>query len=356
MKCLSTLLLAALALLPAVVTAQPLTPREGDAELAQARFKDGQSLAQVRIHYRTLGEPHRDAHGNIDNAVMLLHGTGGSGAQFLQPRFADVLFGPGQPLDVSRYYIILPDNIGHGGSSKPSDGLRMQFPHYDYDDMVTLQHRLLTEVLDVKQLRLMLGTSMGCMHIFQWATAYPDFSRALMPLACQPTQIGDRNRIWRKASMEAITSDPAWENGNYTRQPLAGLRTASSLAVLVGIAPLNLHATHASRDAADAWWSERFTADIATRDANDWLYQLDSSRNYDPSAVLGRIRAPMTWVNSADDFINPPELGIAATLLPAMPQVRYVLLPATAQTRGHGTHTSASFWRQELIDLLARSQ
>ncbi|WP_449468291.1 alpha/beta fold hydrolase [Stenotrophomonas humi] len=340
---------------PEHAAAQP-TVHEADAHLADFRFGDGSRLDEVRIHYRTLGTPRRDAAGRINNAVMLLHGTGGSGAQFLQARFADELFGPGQPLDTARYYIILPDNIGHGGSSKPSDGLRARFPRYDYGDMVNLQYRLLTEALDVQALRLMLGTSMGCMHIFQWAEDRPDFATALMPLACQPTQIGDRNRVWRKAAMEAITEDPAWNKGDYRTQPTAGLRTASSLSVLAGLAPLNLHATHPTRDAADAWWKERFAADIGNRDANDWLYQLDSSRNYDPSADLGRIRAPMTWVNSADDFINPPELGIAEKLLPAMPDVRYVLIPASTQTRGHSTHTSAVFWKQELVDLLARSE
>lgn len=335
--------------------AQP-NVHEADALISDVRFADGASLQQVRLHYRTLGTPQRDAQGRITNAIMLLHGTGGSGAQFLQPRFADELFGPGQPLDTSRYYLILPDNIGHGGSSKPSDGLRAKFPRYDYSDMVALQHRLLTEALGVQQLRLMLGTSMGCMHIFEWAEKQPDFTRALMPLACQPTQIGDRNRVWRKAAMEAITEDPAWQGGNYTAQPLAGLRTASSLSVIAGLAPMNLHATHASRDAADAWWKERFAADIGSRDANDWLYQLDSSRSYDPSSGLSRIRAPMTWVNSADDFINPPEPRIPEKLLPAMPHVRYVLIPASAQTRGHSTHTSAVFWKQELVQLLARSE
>lgn len=328
----------------------------GDAVLGNASFANGESLAQVRIHYRTIGQPHRDAQGRIDNAVMLLHGTGGSGAQFLQPRFADELFGPGQPLDAERYYIILPDNIGHGDSSKPSDGQRTAFPRYDYSDMVTLQYRLLTESLGIESLRLMLGTSMGCMHIFDWAIRYPDFTRALMPLACQPVQIGDRNRVWRKAAMDAIRLDPAWRDGQYTEQPLLGLRTASSLSVLVGIGPLNLHASHPGRDAADAWWDERFAADIGNRDANDWLYQLDSSRNYDPSPGVDAITAPVTWINFADDFINPPEFGIADRLLPRMRTTRHVLVPASAQTRGHGTHTSAAIWKHELVDLLERSE
>ncbi|WP_202843942.1 alpha/beta fold hydrolase [Luteimonas saliphila] len=336
--------------------AQPVEPRAADAVLHDVDFASGEHLPQVRIHYRTLGEPRRDRDGRIDNAVMILHGTGGSGAQFLQPRFADELFGPGQPLDASRYFIILPDNIGHGGSSKPSDGLRARFPRYDYDDMVAIQHRLLTEALGVDRLNLILGTSMGCMHIFMWGQTWPEFAKALMPLACQPTRIGDRNRVWRRAAMDAIRSDPAWNGGDYASQPLLGLRTASTLSVLVGIAPLNLHAAHPDRDGADAWWEERFAADIGSRDANDWLYQLDASRDYDPSPGLERITAPLTWVNSADDFINPPELGIPERLLPRMKTTRYVLIPASPETRGHGTHTSARWWKQELETLLARSE
>lgn len=330
--------------------------READAVLEQVRFADGATLDRVRIHYRTLGQPRRDAHGRIDNAVMLLHGTGGSGAQFLQPRFADELFGPGQPLDAARWFIVMPDNIGHGGSSKPSDGLRTAFPRYDYADMIAIQHRLLTEALGIDRLRLILGTSMGCMHIFDWGIHHPGFARALMPLACQPVEIGGRNRVWRKAAMDAIRSDPAWQGGHYAEQPRLGLRTASTLSVLVGIAPLNLHATHPGRDAADAWWEERFAADIGAREANDWLYQLDASRNYDPSPRLERIVDPVTWVNFADDFINPPELGIAERLRPRMRTIRHVLVPASAQTRGHGTHTSAAFWKQALVDLLERSR
>lgn len=330
--------------------------READAVLRDVRFGDGGRLDEVRIHYRTLGRPRRGADGRIDNAVMLLHGTGGSGAQFLQPRFADELFGPGQPLDATRWFVVLPDNIGHGGSSKPSDGLRTGFPRYDYADMVAIQHRFLTEALGIESLRLILGTSMGCMHIFDWGVRHPGFARALMPLACQPVQIGDRNRVWRKAAMDAIRSDPAWRDGHYDAQPIQGLRTASTLSVLVGIGPLDLHASHPGRDAADAWWEERFAADVGSRDANDWLYQLDASRNYDPFPHLERIVDPMTWVNFADDFINPPEFGIAERALPRMRDARHVLVPASPRTRGHGTHTSAAFWKPALVELLERSE
>ncbi len=329
--------------------------RQGDHVIRDFTFGSGEKLPELRMHYRVMGTPHRDAQGRIDNAVMILHGTGGSGAQFLQPQFGLDLYGPGQPLDIKRYFIILPDNIGHGGSSKPSDGLRAAFPKYDYDDMVEAQRRLLVDGLKVDRLRLMFGTSMGCMHIFVWGQKHPDFARALMPMACQPAMIAGRNRLWRKAAMDGIRSDPAWQQGDYSSQPVAGLRTASSLAIVAGAAPWYMQAQYPTRDAADAYWAERIDKDIASRDANDFLYQLDSSRNYDPSPGLEKIRAPMTWINSADDFINPPELGMAEVAAKRLKTTRYILIPASADTRGHSTHTWARFWKDELIDLLNRS-
>lgn len=329
---------------------------EGDHVIRDFAFGSGERLGAVRMHYRTIGKPHRDARGRIDNAVMILHGTGGSGAQFLQPQFADELFGPGQPLDSARYYIILPDNLGHGRSSKPSDGMRMAFPRYDYADMIEAQRRLLTEGLEVDRLRLLFGTSMGCMHIFMWGETHPDFARALMPMACQPVAIAGRNRMWRKASMDGIRADPAWQGGNYTAQPLLGLRTASSLAIIAGAPPWFLQTHYPTRDAADAYWQERLDKDLASRDANDFLYQIDSSRNYDPSRDLEKITAPMTWINSADDFINPPELGLAEAAVPRLRSARYILIPASPETRGHSTHTWAVFWKSELIDLLRRTE
>ncbi len=329
---------------------------EGDAVLRDFRFGSGERLAEVRMHYATLGTPRRDARGAIANAVMILHGTGGSGRQFLQPQFAQELFGPGQPLDTARYYVILPDNLGHGRSSKPSDGLRMRFPKYDYDDMVEAQRRMLVEGLGVTRLRLLMGTSMGCMHGFVWAEAHPDFARALMPMACLPVEIAGHNRMWRRAAIEGIRSDPAWANGDYTAQPVQGLRTAASLLQVAGFAPLYLQKAYPDREAADAYIVERIAKDIPTRDANDLLYQLDASRNYDPWPKLERIRAPMTWVNSSDDFINPPDYGIAEDSARRMKTGRYVLIRATSDTRGHSTHTWAKFWRQELIDLLQRTE
>lgn len=330
-------------------------PREGDFVLRDFRFRSGETLPELRLHYTTLGRPKRDARGEITNAVMVLHGTGGSGQQFLRPQFRDVLFTPGGLLDPARYFIILPDGVGHGKSSKPSDGLRSRFPKYDYDDMVAAQHALLTRGLGVRRLRLLAGTSMGCMHAFVWGQTHPEFAQALLPLACQPVQIAGRNRLWRKMAMDAIRSDPAWNGGDYTAQPLSGLRTAENLLILAGAAPIPMQLAAPTRDAADKLLAERFNADIGRLDANDLLYQLDASRNYDPSAGLERITAPLTLINSADDFINPPELGIAEREMARIPNGRFVLLPASAETKGHGTHTWAALWKEHLQALLQRT-
>lgn len=329
---------------------------EGDVVLKNFTFGTGEKLAELRMHYATLGTPKRDAKGNVINAVMVLHGTGGSGRQFLAPQFAQELYGPGQPLDITKYYIILPDNIGHGQSSKPSDGQRMAFPKYDYNDMVEAQRRMLTEGLKVNRLRLMMGTSMGCMHGFVWGAKHPDFIQAMMPMACLPMQIAGHNRMWRKAAMHGIMSDPAWAKGNYQTQPVQGLRTAVSLLQVAGFAPLYLQKEFPTRDAADTHIVERIEADITRRDANDVIYQLDASRTYDPSKDLEKITTPMTWVNSSDDFINPWDYGLAEKFAERLPGGRYVLIKATDETRGHGTHTWARFWKGELIDLLKRTE
>lgn len=328
---------------------------EGDVTLADFHFRSGEVLPALRIHYTTLGTPRRDGAGHIVNAVMILHGTGGTGHQFLGPQFAGELFIPGRPLDLARYYIILPDGIGHGGSSKPSDGLRMHFPHYDYDDMVEAE-RLTLARLGVTHLRLLMGTSMGCMHGFVWAEAHPDFADAIMPLACLPTELAGRNRMWRRAAIEGIRHDPAWAGGDYAAEPLQGLRTAETILQIAGMAPAYLQATYPTRDASDAYVVDRIDRGLVGLDANDLLYQLEASRSYNPLPGLERIRAPMTWVNSADDFINPPELGIAEAAARRMPTARYVLIPASAETRGHGTHTWARFWKDELVDLLRRTE
>jgi homoserine O-acetyltransferase len=355
-------ILVAFALLwPAVAAAQ--TPpmqwqtAEHDFIARNVTFDSGERLDEVRIHYATLGQPHRNRRGQIDNAVMLLHGTGGSGRQFLQPQFADELFGPGQPLDITRYWIILPDNIGHGRSSKPSDGLRMRFPHYDYDDMVALQHRLLTEGLRVRRARLILGTSMGCMHGFVWGETYPEFAQAIMPLACQPIEIAGLNRMWRQALIDGIRNDPAWMSGDYQAQPTQGLRTAASILAIAGAAPLYFQEQWPTRDAAAAEVHARIERSMASADANDMLYQFESSRNYNPWPNLERITTHVMWINSADDFINPRSFDYPQQAIARMgANARFRLIEETAETRGHGTHTWARFWKQDLAELLARSE
>ena len=330
--------------------------RERDVVLRNFAFRSGQVLPELRMHVTTLGTPRRNAAGLIDNAVMVLHGTGGMGQSFLRPQFADELYGPGQPLDIRRYWIILPDNIGHGKSSKPSDGLRMQFPQYDYDDMVAAQRRMLVEGLGVTRLRLILGTSMGCMHSFVWGQTYPTFARALMPLACLPVEIAGLNRMWRQLAINGIKSDPAWRNGNYRQQPKQGLRTAQSLLFVAGAAPLHYQAQYPTRDAAGAFAEERVATAMAGLEANDLIYQLDSSRNYNPWPRLEAVTAPVAWVNSADDFINPENLPFARQAVRRMGDAKFRLIAETADTRGHGTHTWAKFWKADLIELLARSE
>lgn len=329
---------------------------QGDYVVPSFAFASGETLANLNLHYRTLGKPRRDAQGHVTNAVMVLHGTGGSGAQFLQPQFAGELFGPGQPLDITRYYVILPDGIGHGGSSKPSNGLRTKFPSYGYADMVEAQRRLLVDGLKVDHLRLLMGTSMGCMQGFMWGERHPDFVQAIMPMACLPVQIAGLNRVWRKAAMESIKADPAWMGGNYQQQPVMGLRGAVNLLLVAGSAPPAWQQQAPTRDAADAFFEERFARDLPTRDANDMLYQLAASGDYDPSADLEKITAAVTWVNSSDDFINPPSLGIAEPAARRLKNGKFVLIEATPETRGHGTHTWARFWKKDLVELLARSE
>ena len=342
-------------LLSSTAGAQPATPAEGGFSVADFGLTSGETLPVLRMHYRTLGQPRRGDDGQIENAVLILHGTGGTGAQFLSPQFANELFGPGQPLDTTRYYVILPDNLGHGGSSKPSDGQRARFPEYGYTDMVEAQRRLLVEGLGVDRLRLIMGTSMGCMHIFVWAEAHPDFADALMPMACQPTAIVGRNRLWRTMLKDAIRSDPAWQGGDYTAQPVEGLRTAVDLLLLAGSAPMAMQQDLATPAAVDEWLAAQQARRIPALDANDLWYQVNASHDYDPSAGLERITAPMTWINSADDFINPPELGLAEQFVPRIAGVQYRLVPNSPDGKGHGTHTWAKFWSQDLIDLLARS-
>lgn len=330
-------------------------PAAHDYVVKDFRFRSGETLPELKIHYYTLGTPKTDAAGKVTNAVLILHGTGGTGRQFLAPQFADVLFAPGGLLDPAIHFIILPDGIGHGGSSKPSDGLRQKFPKYDYADMVRAQHELVATGLKVEKLRLLMGTSMGCMHGFMWAQTWPEASRALMPLACLPVEIAGRNRLWRKMAIDAVKADPAWSGGDYTAQPAQGLRTAQDLLILAGASPLPMQTQLPTRQAVDDWLATELPRRMGPLDANDLIYQLDASRTYDPSKGLEAITAPMTWVNSADDFINPPELGIAEREARRLKTTRYVLIPASAETRGHGSHTWAALWKDELAALLRRS-
>jgi homoserine O-acetyltransferase len=330
--------------------------KEGDFVIHDFRFASGESLPELKLHYLTLGEPARDAEGRVTNAVLILHGTGGTGRQFLRPQFADVLFVAGGLLDPARWYIILPDGIGHGGSSRPGDGLHARFPHYGYADMVEAQHRLVTEHLGVSRLRLVMGTSMGGMQTWMWGEMFPEAMDALMPLACLPVPIAGRNWIWRRMAIDAIREDPEWRGGEYTAQPRAALRTALDLLFIAGSAPIPMQNDLPTRDAADASLAKYFEDRLPSLDANDLLYQIDASRDYDPSAGLERIQAPVMFVNSADDFINPPELGIAEREIRRVKRGRFVLIPASDQTHGHGTHTWAAIWKDRLAELLNESE
>jgi homoserine O-acetyltransferase/O-succinyltransferase len=340
----------------AAVRAEELPkPAEGDYRVADFHFRSGATLPELRLHYLTYGRPAINAQGHISNAVMILHGTTGSSRQFITPQFAGVLFGPGQLLDASRYFIILPDGIGHGHSSKPSDGLHARFPRYDYDDMVEAQHLLLTQGLKVDHLRLLLGTSMGCMHSWIWLETYPNFTDAAMPLACLPVEIAGRNRMMRKMIMDAIRTDPSWRNGDY-QEPPAGLKTVAEILLIMAGSPLELQKKYPTREQADSFLDQFLETRAASLDANDTLYAFDASRNYDPSKKLDGIGVPEMFVNSADDLINPPELGIAEREIKKVKQGRFVLLPITDETQGHGTHSLPAVWKQYLADLLRESQ
>jgi homoserine O-acetyltransferase/O-succinyltransferase len=329
-------------------------PVEGDFVLKDFKFTSGEVLPALRLHYRTLGKPVRDRQGIVRNAVWIGHGTGGSGAQFIRPEFAGELFGAGQPLDATKYFIVLPDGIGHGRSAKPSDGLRAKFPQYGYTDMVDAQYRLLTEGLKVNHLRLVMGTSMGGMHSWVWGERHPDFMDALMPLASLPAQISGRNRVWRRTLIDAIRNDPAWNGGNYAAQP-PSLRTAASLIFFMGSNPILRQAQMPTLAKSDEVLDAYVATALKESDANDILYQVSASWDYDPGPGLEKIRVPLIAVNSADDLINPPELGILEREIKRVPKGEVVMLPLSDATRGHGSHTLATLWKQHLTRLLERS-
>jgi len=347
-------LVALLALLPAWTAAlaanYPL-PAEGDFVIRDFHFASAESLPQLRIHYRTFGQPRTDAHGVVRNAVLIMHGTGGSGANLVRDEFAGELFGPGQPLDAARYFIVLPDGIGHGKSSKPSDGLHARFPHYTYNDMVQAQYLLLTQGLKVNHARLIMGTSMGGMHTWLWGEQHPRFMDALMPLASLPTQVSGRNRVWRKTIIDAITHDPDWKDGDYQTEP-PSLRTALEMIWLVGSNPVLRYQEAPTLAKADEVIEAAVARGVKSEDANDLLYALGASRDYDPGPGLGKIEAPLLAVNSADDLINPPELGILEREIKRVPHGRAVVIPYSEHTHGHGSHTYAVLWEQYLEELL----
>lgn len=330
-------------------------PTEGDFLVKDFRFASGSRMEALRIHYRTLGKPLRDAQGRVTNAVLITHGTGGTGAQFLRPDFAGELFRAGGLLDAARYYIILTDGIGHGQSSKPSDGLRAAFPRYGYRDMVDAQYKLLVDGLKVNHLRLVMGTSMGGMQAWVWGERYPDFMDALMPLASVPSQISGRNRAWRRVVIDAIRQDPEWKGGNYSAQPQS-LRTGQQMLYLMGSNPVLRQQQAPTLAATDQQLDAYVAAGIKAGDANDLLYQLEASADYDPAPELEKIKAPLVAVNSADDLINPPEITTLEQEIKRVANGRAVVLPYTPQTRGHGSHTVAALWQQYLRELLERSE
>jgi len=319
-------------------------PKQGDWIARDFRFHTGDVMPELRLHYTTVGD-------SSGEPVLILHGTAGSAASMLTPAFAGELFGPGQPLDASKYFIILPDALGAGKSSKPSDGMRTKFPRYNYDDMVAAQYKLMTEGLGIKHLRLVLGNSMGGMQAWMWGAAYPEFMDALAPMASQPTEMSGRNWMMRRMLIDAVRKDPAWKDGNYTEQP-PSLRMAN---VFYGIATSggthNWYKAAPTRDAADKLVDEREAAPF-TADANDFLYQWDSSRDYNPAPGLERIQASVLAINAADDERNPPELGVMERELKRIKNAKLLLIPASTETRGHGTTGMAKFYKQQLQEFL----
>ena len=331
------------------------TPVEGDLMLDDFEFHTGEVLPELNLHYTTLGEPRVNDSGQTTNAVLIMHGTTGSGGGFLSERFAGQLFGPGQLLDAARYYIVLTDAIGHGRSSRPSDGMRMKFPKYNYDDMVEAQYRLLTEHLGVNHLRLVMGTSMGGMQTWVWGYTYPKFMDALMPLASLPVEIAGRNRMMRKMIIDSIMNDPEWVAGNYDKPP-SGLVEATYPLIFMVSSPLQWQKEAPTREQAEEFLAARVERYSSGLEANDLIYQFDASRDYDPSPHLGEIKAQLLAVNSADDQVNPPELGILERETANVPHGRYVLLPITDETRGHGTHSIPAIWGPYLEELLEASE
>jgi homoserine O-acetyltransferase/O-succinyltransferase len=339
-----------------VFAAEYPAPIESDYTIRDFKFASGETLPELRLHYRTIGKPEKDAQGKTTNAVLIMHGTTGSGAQFVpRPEFADELFGKDQPLDATKFFIILPDGIGHGKSSKPSDGMHAKFPRYGYLDMVEAQYRLLIEGLGVNHTRLVMGTSMGGMHTWLWGELHPDFMDALMPLASLPTQISGRNRAWRRMIIDAIRNDPAWNGGEYKTQP-PSVHTAAEILWFMSSNPVLRQKEAPTLARADELLDEFVDNYAKTSDANDVLYALEASHDYDPGPNLEKIRSPLLAINSADDLINPLELGILEREIKRVPKGRAVVIPLSDKTRGHGSHTVAALWKDELLKVLKESE
>ena len=321
-------------------------PQEADWTIRNFRFTSGETLPELRLHYTTIGDP-------SGAPVLILHGTGGSGSVFLADSFAGEMFGPGQPLDAATHYIILPDGIGTGKSSKPSDGLKGSFPHYTYEDMVRAQYRLVTEHLGLRHLRLIVGGSMGGMHAWMWAEMYPDFTDGLMPLQCLPVEIGGMNRMLRRIVIDSIRNDPEWKNGHYDQQPTTGLVGAQYGALALFGSPFLIYNQAPTRAGADAGFDQRITQGVAGADANDMLYQYEASGDYNPSPSLDKIRARVIAINTADDSVNPPDLGIMEREIARVPRGRYILVPKSTDTIGHGSYRVGKLYKQYVAELLS---
>jgi homoserine O-acetyltransferase/O-succinyltransferase len=338
-------------------TGAPSYPEQSESDFVVRNFgfKSGETLPELRLHYITIGKPVRDASGHVSNAVLIMHGTGGSGRGFTGEGFGGELFRAGQPLDAATHFIILPDAIGHGKSSKPSDGLHARFPRYRYDDMVRADYLLVHDGLKVDHLRLVMGTSMGAMHTWIWGEMFPDYMDALMPLASAPVEIVGRNRMFRAMILDAIRADPAWKGGEYDAPPAQGLMAAQYALWMMTSSAVQLHKTNPTREEADAAVAALRERALAT-DANDMLYQFEASTDYNPSPLLEKIKAPLYAVNSADDEVNPPELGILDREIKRVRRGRYILIPTSDETRGHGTHSRAVVWKKHLEELLRESE
>lgn len=351
---LITWLFVSLLMIKGAVAADYPAPTEGDYTIKNFKFTSGETLPDLKIHYRTLGKIDKDASGKVTNAVLIMHGTTGSGAQFIRPEFAGELFGKDEPLDATKFFIVLPDGIGHGKSSKPSDGLHAKFPHYGYVDMIEAQYRLVTDGLGINHARLVMGTSMGGMHTWLWGESHPEFMDALMPLASLPAQISGRNRGWRRMVIDAIRNDPAWNGGEYKTQP-PSLRTAAEMLWLMSSNPVLRQKEAPTLAKTDEALNKFVDQIVKADDANDVLYALEASHDYDPGPNLEKIRAPLLAINSADDLINPPELGILEREVKRVPRGRAVIIPMSDKTRGHGSHTIAALWKNYLSILLKES-